>query len=76
MFTGNAHRSASLNLRVPSHSPDKVIEDNARVTTMVSNLADRHGLTPRPMRPLFGGSLFVGVPGYTGGQWPGQPDVD
>ena len=74
-FVGDAQRLASINVRVPSNTPQGVAADTDRVIQVVGTIASRHGFTLRPRSQASGNNLYV-VPGYGGGPWPGQPDVD
>lgn len=47
-----------------------------RASELVGEVAHRHGLLAIPSRRSPAGNNLYVVPGYSGGPWPGQPDVD
>ena len=75
-FFGSRSKDAEIHLQVPSFLPRDVAKDTQRVFDVVGKIAEQHGLTRVPERRTPEGKTLHVVPGYTGGPWPGQPDVD
>ena len=75
-YFGGRARIASMNLQLPGATPTDIARDSSRASQLAGEVAQRHGLSSVPSsHPFAGRTLYVG-PGYSGGPWPGQPDVD
>ena len=75
-YFGNVTRISTVDLQVPSQTQAGVTADTERVRDIIRAIAHLHGLVEQEPEQANGNTLYAGIPGYSGGQWTGQPDVD